>query len=48
MLGIIALGGGGGGGEKNRGTVPTSLRLAFTECIVPTTQVFDWSIDNRC
>ena len=38
----------GRGGEKNRGTVITSLQLAFTERIVPATQVFDWSLDNRC
>ena len=38
----------GGGDEKNRGTVITSLQLAFTECIVPATQAFDWSLDNRC
>ena len=41
-------GGGGGRGEKNRGTVITSLQLAFTECVVPATQAFDWSLDNRC
>ena len=35
-------------GEKNRGTVITSLQLAFTECIVPATYAFDWSLDNRC
>ena len=40
--------GGGGGGEKNRGTVITSLQLAFTERVVPATQAFDWSLDNRC
>ena len=45
--GIIALKG-GGGGEKNRGTVITSLQLAFTERVVPATQAFDWSLDNRC
>ena len=39
---------GGGRGEKNRGTVITSLQLAFTECVVPATQAFDWSLDNRC
>ena len=43
--GIIAL---GGGDEKNRGTVITSLQLAFTERVVPATQAFDWSLDNRC
>ena len=43
--GIIAL---GGGGEKNRGTVITSLQLAFTERVVPENQAFDWSLDNRC
>ena len=50
MSGIIALGEGGGGegGEKNKGTVITSLQLAFTECVVPATQVFNWSLDNRC
>ena len=35
-------------GVKNRGTVITSLQLAFTECVVPATQAFDWSLDNRC
>ena len=44
--GIIARG--GGGGEKNRGTVIISLQLAFTERVVPATQAFDWSLDNRC
>ena len=39
---------GGGGGEKNRGTVIISLQLAFTERVVPATQAFDWSLDNRC
>ena len=43
--GIIAL---GGGGKKNRGTVITSLQLAFTERVVPENQAFDWSLDNRC
>ena len=43
--GIIAL---GGGGEKNRGTVITSLQLGFMERVVPATQAFDWSLDNRC
>ena len=38
--GIIAL---GGGSEKNRGTVITSLQLAFTERVVPATRAFDWS-----
>ena len=38
----------GGGGEKNRGTVITSLQLTFTERVVPATQAFDWSLDNRC
>ena len=42
---IIAL---GGGGAKNRGTVSTSLRLAFTERVVPATQASDWLVDNRC
>ena len=46
--GIIALGEGGGRGEKNRGTVITSLQLAFTERVVPATQAFDWSLDKRC
>ena len=50
-------GGGGGGGRgggglggkgKNRGAVRTSLQLAFTEGVVPATQAFDWSLDNRC
>ena len=39
---------GRGGGEKNRGTVITSLQLAFTERVVPATQAFDWSLDMRC
>ena len=43
--GIIALG--GRGGQINRGTVITSLQLAFTERVVPATQAFDWSLDNR-
>ena len=34
--------------EKNRGTVITSLQLSFTERVVPATQAFDWSLDNRC
>ena len=34
------------GSKKIRGTVPTSLRLAFTEHFVPATQAFDWSIDQ--
>ena len=42
--GIIAV---GGGGEKNRGTVITSLQLAFTERVVPATQAFHLSLDNR-
>ena len=42
--GIIAL---GEGGEKNRGTVIRSLQLAFTQRLVPATQAFDWSLDNR-
>ena len=44
------LGGGGGlgGSEKNRGAVLTSLRLTFKECVVPATQAFDSSLDNRC
>ena len=37
-----------GRGVKNRGTVITSLQLAFTERVVPATQAFDWSLDNRC
>ena len=41
-------GGGGGGMQKNRGTVITLLQLAFTEPVVPATQAFDWSLDNRC
>ena len=39
---------GGGRGEINRGTVITSPLLMFTEHIVPATQAFDWSLDNRC
>ena len=38
------------GDEKNRGTegtVITSLQLAFTERVVPATQAFHWSLDNR-
>ena len=45
---IIARGAGEGGGKKNRGTVITSLQLAFTERVAPATQAFDWSLDNRC
>ena len=37
-----------GGSEKNRGTVITSLQLAFTKLIVPATQAFDWSLKDRC
>ena len=37
----------GWGDEKNRGTVITSLQLAFKERIVPATQAFDWSLDNN-
>ena len=37
-----------GGREKNGGTVLTSLQLAFRECVVPATQAFGWSLDNRC
>ena len=48
VSGIIAQGRGGGGGEKNRGTVITSLQLAFTERVAPATQAFDWSLDNVC
>ena len=40
-------GGGLGGSEKNRGTVITSLQLVFMERVVPATQTFDWSLDNR-
>ena len=34
----------GGGTEtrKNRGTVLTSLQLAFMECVVATMQALDW------
>ena len=39
--------GGGGGGKKKIGTVITSLKLAFTKCIVPATQAFDWPLDNN-
>ena len=48
MSGIIAV---GEGGEKNRGTVIAAARgsqLTFTEHVVPATQAFDWSLDNRC
>ena len=38
----------GGGGEKNRGTVITSLQLAFAQRVVSETQAFDWSLDNGC
>ena len=34
------------GGKKNRGTVITSLQLAFTERVALATQAFDWSLDN--
>ena len=36
------------GGEENRGTVITSLQLAFTERFVLAMQAFDWSLGNRC
>ena len=35
-------------GQKNKGTVITSLQLAFTEHVVPASHAFDWSLDNRC
>ena len=35
-------------GEKDRGTVITSLQLAFAERVAPATQAFDWSLENRC
>ena len=47
-MGIIAV---GGRGEKNRGTVIRAAcgsQLAFKEHVVPATQAFDWSSDNRC
>ena len=37
-----------GVGEKNERTVITSLQLAFTERVLPATQAFGWSLDNRC
>ena len=46
-VGDYSSGGEGGGGQINRGTVITSLQLAFTERVVPATQAFDWSLDNR-
>ena len=46
--GIVALAGRGGGGRENKRTVITSLQLAFAEGVVPATQAFDWSLDNRC
>ena len=48
MSGIIAV---GGGGEKNRVTVIAAAcgsELTFTEHVVPATQAFDGSLDNRC
>ena len=36
-LGDYSSWGGGGGGKKNRGTVITSLQIAFTEHVVPAT-----------
>ena len=36
-----------GGGEKNKGTVITSLQLAFQERVVPAMQAFTWSLNNR-
>ena len=41
-------GGGLGGSEKNRGTVITSLQLAFTERVVPATEAFDSSLNDGC
>ena len=46
--GVADYSSGGRGGEKNRGTVITTLQLALTERVVPPTQAFDWSLDNRC
>ena len=46
-VGIRDYSSGGRRGEKNRRTVITSLRLVFTEHVVPATQAFDWSLDNR-
>ena len=43
-VGDYSSNGGGGGG----GTVITLLQLSFTEPVVPATQSFDWSLDNRC
>ena len=37
----------GVGGGGNKGTVITSLHLAFKERIVPAMQAFNWSLDNR-
>ena len=37
----IGLGGGLGGSEKNRGTVPKSLQLAFADRVVSATQALD-------
>ena len=41
--GVADYGSGGRGGRKIKG-----LQLAFTERVVPPTQAFDWSLDNRC
>ena len=41
-------GGGLGGSVKKRGTVITSLQLAFTERVVPATQAFDCSLNDTC
>ena len=38
----------GEGGKENRGIFLVSLQLAFKERVVPATQAFDWSLDNRC
>ena len=45
MSGIIAV---RGEGKENRGTLITSLQLAFTEHVVLATQAFNWPLDNRC
>ena len=38
------------GGGRQEGTANITAAHVFTECVVPGTQAFDWSLDyyNRC
>ena len=50
--GFILSGGSRGGGDEGPPNFFFDffffLQLAFTERVVPATQTFDWSIDDRC